>query len=152
MKKLLLVLALPVMIISSIQAQWPLRTCGVINIYECSQEEYNCLWLNAQRNTIGGCVSTVAGFTLAMIASAQTVTSIYTLEPNPSIGVFIFIGSVLFYTGVPVWITGAVRKSQLRRTPNFKLMKFGSMNFSPVMGISQYNNKQYLGIQLSLTF
>jgi len=124
----------------------------VKNIYECSLEEYNRLWLNAQRNTIGGCVSTVAGITLAMIASYQTISSIYTLEPNPSIEVIIVIGSVLFYAGLPVWITGAVRKSQLRRTPNFKLMKKASVKFSPAVEFSPYNNKQYLGIQVSMTF
>lgn len=66
---------------------------------------------------------------------------------------FAMIGIVIdFIIGAPVWITGAARKSRLRKNPLYEAPNSGSFNLSPTINKNHFNNSYSVGFTASLKF
>ena len=147
MKRTLLLFIFIISFHNVIDAQWYYRSCGVTDINNTTYDEFECLWVHSTRTILAGAIATAIG-TSCMIVGFYII--LYENIDNP----FLFFTGFIttFFVGIPIWITGAVRKSQLRKTPNYNLLNLGSLNLSPVIGLNKFNGSHYLGMSLSLNF
>lgn len=154
MKKTVLVIFLVSSFTNFLDAQlkpWEYRTCNVITIDNCSPEEFNCLWEHSKKLTNAGMITAIGGISFVALGSF-----VYVLWGD---FIEIGIGNILFWSGLfalpvggTIWITGAARKSQLKKRSNYDTFLPGSLQISPAFGLDRFNNSQYYGLSLSLNF
>jgi len=151
MKKILLVFLIVLLFSNAADAQWQNRSCGVIDINACSMEEFECLWNKASKVAHGGAVTTIVGSSI--IVAGGIIGLVGRSEDAVWTGLFFgMVGLFIDIIGVPIWIVGATRKNNLKKSPNYQNLNLGSLNISPALGLNQINNSQYLGISISLYF
>jgi len=150
MKKTVLLIIFILSFLSATDAQWYNRSCGVIDINNTTSEEFECLWENTTIIIIGGAILTAIGTGFWVLAYIREK---YYFKVGDLSGIFTLPAGLIFNTaGMSTIMIGAIRRSELKRTPGYDFMKLGSLNLSPVIGINQFNNTHYLGVSLSLNF
>lgn len=147
------VLVLSIVIVSGLypaEAQWNLKYCNVPDIEHCTKTEFECLWERAEKNFQNGKVATLIGSIAAGIglywgsqAYDMAVISAY---------MFMTAGLITVGVGVPVMLTGANRKSQLKRNPHFEALNSRSLNLYPTIRKNQISNAYSIGLTASLKF
>jgi hypothetical protein len=153
MKKAILAIMLSVLLVNMIPAQWYERKCGVIDLDNCSDTEYECMWNRATKvvrtgaiTTIIGTTSIIAGILVLNDASMDIVSTIF-------IGGFGTIGGIMLdCIGIPVWITGGVRRSQLRNVPGHGGQGPLSLSLSPSFQVNRLSNSHCLSMGVTLHF
>ena len=151
MKKFLLLFFVIFSGLSYADAQWYYKSCGVADINNCTPSEFDCLWNNASKIAHGGAITTGIGTSLVAIGAILTVASGFTEAAHATVTLSM-VGLIIDMIGVPVWITGANRKSSLRKSPLYEALNSGSLNLSPTINRNQFTNTYSLGISASLSF
>jgi hypothetical protein len=114
-------------------------------------EEFECLWNKASKIAHGGAVTTIVGSSI--IVAGGFIGLVGGSEEAVWTGLFFgMAGLFIDIIGMPIWIEGAARKNNLKKTSNYQNLDLGSLNFSPSIGLNQINNSHYLRIILSLNF
>ena len=112
MKKILLTIIVVLLYSNATNAQWHNRSCGVIDINTCSNEEFECIWNKASKLARGGAITTVVG--TPIIVAGGIIGLAGGSEEAVWTGVFFgMAGLFIDIVGAPVWSTGAVRKNNL---------------------------------------
>ena len=133
----------------SIDAQWYNRSCGVIEISNWTPDEFECMWRNASTCVVGGVITTGIGITCVVLGSIIHMNNSFGDPAPPSVILCLF---AVVPIGITIWITGAVRKSQLRKTPQSKGINSQSLNIAPTINRNHFNNTYSLGLTASLSF
>ena len=141
-------------LINATDAQWYHRKCGVIDLNNCTTEEFECLWDKAMKNVRVGLITTAIGISSIVIGYFAWNTG---WDNNKdfleSSGTLLGMGgSLTTLVGIPIFITGVVRTNKIGNSPNYKTLNLGSLNISPAIGLNQFNDSQYYGLSLSLNF
>ena len=104
-------------------AQWYNRTCGTADLDHLNQQQFDCLWKRSRTLARIGSATTLAG-SVAVLAGGITMLA---ADPCCSSGrllsgYFVFLtGLAIDALGVPVWIVGSSRMSNLNRmNPSMK--------------------------------
>ena len=134
---------------TDVHIPWYYKRCGVVDINSTTQEEFKCLWDWSNGTLIGG--GLITGLGIVFLVSGVMA------EPSTGgttnwINMDMDFGPLIIGMGIAVISIGSYRKSELRKTPGYDLMKSGSLNLSPVVGFNQYNGTSYVGMSLSLNF
>lgn len=154
MKKALLISVVILSLISSVDAQWYYRNCGVKDITNCSRAKFKCLWKNASNNVIGGTISTAIG-TSSIVAGIIVASRDYAAgDIGPIFGGIIITtgGIILDLVGITTCIVGAHRKSELRKNPHYDDLNLGTLNLSPTINRNYFNNSYSVGLTVILSF
>ena len=148
MKKTLLFFIVTFSFLSSAQAQWYERSCGVTDLDNITTQEFECLWAKATITARTGKIITGIGTSFIVVGGIM-VGGQYAFT-----GVTLaMIGTVIdVFIGAPVWITGAGRKSELRKTPYYETLNLQTLNISPIIYKNQFNSSYSIGITASLRF
>jgi len=128
----------------SIDAQWYTRSCGVNDISNWNPDEFECMWRNASTCVVGGVITTGIGITCVVIGLEMWNNYGTTII---NLGLFAIVP-----IGITIWITGAVRKSQLRKTPHSKGINSQTLNIAPTINRNHFNNSYSVGFTASLKF
>ena len=157
MKKALLLFFVLFSVLHYVDAQWHYESCGVIDINNSTLAEFECLWGIASKNVRVGSIATGIG-AVGFGSSILMVTLIMGGEIDngtfTTILTYAFIGAAItgLTLGPAFWITGASRKSRLRKNPHYEALKSSSLNISPSINRIHFNNSYSLGITASLSF
>ncbi|MFC2098550.1 hypothetical protein ACFLSP_02275 [Bacteroidota bacterium] len=158
MKKTVLLLIFILSFFNTTYAQWYERSCGVTDINTCSLEEFECLWNKSTNKLVIGAATSVIG-TSIIVGTVIWISNFDTGPESEFVTVGLIIGSlglgiglVLNGVGIPIMITGAIRRSNLRKSVHFDTYKIGYLKVSPSLGLNQFNNTYNYGVSLSLTF
>ena len=132
---------------------WHYKQCGVIDINNCTSEEFDCLWGEAKMIANVGMIITIVG-TSSIVIGGYLFNGYWGGDDQSIVyyGMMVITGLIAIPVGITVWITGANRKSELRKTPNYDTFMLGSLKVSPSIGVDQFNNTYNYGVTLSLTF
>jgi len=155
MKKSVLLIIFILSFINATDAQWYKwhnRACGIMDINNCTAEEFACLWaFTTQEVRVG---SILTGIGTSGIVIGLLFLNFGSDDLNAGIGFALFggIGIGLNLGGIPTRIAGANRKSKLRVHPKYDILKYGSLKVSPTIGLNQFNNSYNYGVTLSFTF
>lgn len=148
MKKTLLFLLLTFSILYSADAQWYERTCGVNDLNSITLHEFECLWAKATITARTGKIITGIGTSFIVVGGIMVGGQYaFTGVTLAMIGIVIDV-----FIGAPVWITGAGRKSELRKNPLYEVPNSGSFNLSPTIIRNHFNNSYSVGFTASLKF
>ena len=157
MKKALLLVSLIFSGLYAVDAQWSYKSCGVVDINECTSEEFECLWERATKNVRVGAITT--GIGVAGIGTSILMVTLIMgaeIDSGPVSAIFTYLsfgaGIVGVIIGPPIWITGAARKSKLRTNPHYEALNSLSFNLSPTINRNQFNNSYAFGLTASLSF
>lgn len=155
MAKAILFLIFFCSIVTTANAQWHIKTCEVPNIYDCTTEEFECLWKNASKNVTGGAITTSIG-SASIVSGIVVYSRVY--SPEGDLG-HALIGGFLIITGVVADVVGITaikrgknRKDLLRTTPNYKSLMPESLNITPDLKKIPFNNTYSIGISATLNF
>ncbi len=156
MKKTALILVFILSFLSIMDAQkysWHYKQCGVIDINNCTSEEFDCLWVQVKKTANVGMIITIVG-TSSIVIGGYLFNGLGGGDDQSIVyyGMMVIAGLIAIPVGITVWIMGAVRKSNLRKTPNYDTFKLGSLKVSPAIGVNQFNNTYNYGVTLSLSF
>jgi hypothetical protein len=152
MKNTLLSIIFLFIVSFSVDAQWYNRSCGVTDISNWTPDEFECMWRNASRCVVGGAITTGIGIS-CFIAGGIIWYNYGTLGgSSPSITISGLGLFAIVPIGITIWITGAVRKSQLRNTPHSKGINSHSLNIAPTINRNHFNNSYSLCLTASLRF
>jgi hypothetical protein len=152
-----MILALVICLISTpySNAQWYFRSCGVIDITNTTPDELECIWKKTNRTFIVGAIITGVGILTCAAGFGYAVQSIGSYQGDYlatiAYKLWIFAGATTVI-GIPILITGTVRKSQLRKIPHYINLKSGALNLTPLIGLNEFSDTHYLGMGLSLRF
>ena len=150
MKKALLLFFVLFSVLYSADAQWHYKTCGVTDMNNCTPVEFDCLWNKASKISKVGAIATGVGTSLVAVGG---IILFWPAGDGGFIGVPIgMAGIVIDLVGIPIWITGSNRKSQLRKNPHFEALNSGSLNLFPLIRKNQFNNTYSVGLTASLSF
>ena len=132
---------------------WYNKSCGVADINNITTEEFDCLWDASSKTVRVGKITTgigVASIGLTFLTGAKAFES----GGFWNIPAFVFFGTSIvgIVIGPPIWITGAVRKSNLRKYPHYGNINSGSLKVSPDIGVNQFDNTFNYGLTLTLSF
>jgi len=148
MKKALLLFIVLFSISYSVDAQWYERLCAVTDLDSITTQEFECLWAKATITARTGKIITGIGTSFIVVGGIIVVAeSSFTGVTLAMIGIVIDV-----IIGAPVWITGAGRKSELRKTPYYETLNLQTLNISPIIYKNQFNSSYSLGITASLRF
>ena len=148
MKKTFLFLIVTFSVLYSADAQWYERSCGVTDLDSITTQEFECLWAKATITARMGKIITGIG-TSFIVVGGIIVGGEYAFT-GVTLGM---IGIVIdVFIGAPVWITGASRKSRLRKNPLYDAPNSGSFNLSPTISKNHFNNSYSVGFTASLKF
>ena len=150
MKKTVITIVFILSLINTTDAQWYYRKCSVIDLNNCTAEEFECLQSHSVILVITGAVVTTIG--TVIIGSGVHQLSEPGIAAAVGGAIAIILGSAIDAIGITPIIVGAVRISQLKKIPNYDNLKTGSLNLSPAIRINQLNNNPYFGMSLSLNF
>ena len=150
MKRLTLIILIFLFSANAIDAQWYNRKCDIIDINNCTGEEFKCLQSHSVILVVTGAVVTTIG--TVFIVSGIHRLSEGGIEAGYEGAIAVILGSVIDAIGITPIIVGSVRISQLKKIPNYDNLKTGSLNLSPVFGTNQFNSTYYFGMSLSLNF
>jgi len=151
MKNILIILLVVFFYSNTANGQWYNKSCGVIDINTCSMEEFNCMWNKASKTAHRGAVTTIIGSSI--IGAGGVIALIGGSEEAVWTGLFfVMTGGFIDIIGVPIWIVGAARKSNLKKSPYYQDLNLGSLNITPAFGVNHANNSHYIGIGISLSF
>ena len=160
MKKALLLVIVMFSVVYSSEAQdsinhsstWYYRTCGVTDIGNWTPDEFECMWKNASRCVVRGVITTGIGIT-CVVAGLEIWYNYGTIGgPSPSLTIANLGLFAIVPIGITIWITGAVRKSKLKKTPHSRGINSQSVNIAPTINRNQFNNTYSLGLTASLSF
>ena len=158
MKETLLFLFVIFSALHSADAQWHERFCGVTDINNCTTEEFDCLWESANNISRTGRTITKIGF-ISVGVGAIAIPAAYSAAYSGGGYILFYIGFASLVgaafgilVGIPIWIVGASRKSQLKTNPHFKSKSLESINIAPALWINQVNNSYAFGLTASLVF
>jgi hypothetical protein len=143
MRKAILSIIFLFIVSFSVDAQWYNRSCGVTDISNWTPDEFECMWRNASRCVVGGVLTTGVGVSCIVLGMENWNYNIRIAE----LGLFAIVP-----IGITFLITGAVRKSQLRKTPHSKGVNSQTLNIAPTINRNQFNNTYSLGLTASLSF
>jgi hypothetical protein len=130
-------------------AQWYSAKCGVADMYDCSMEEFNCLWQVAEKNVRKGGIRTATGVVcLGVGAIMDDGPAGYNILPTG----LIIAGSLLTVIGVSTWITGLSRKSELKKNPLFDTYSSSRLQISPSIQNAPTGTTYALGLHASWRF
>lgn len=153
MKRNVLILLVILFSLNIIDAQWYQRKCGVTDINNCTEDQYVCLWNKSTKLIRTGGITTAIG-TTGIIAGVLAIND----ESMDIVGT-IFIGGfglaggiILDCIGIPVFMTGAVRRSSLRNIPGYTGPVSGSLRITPSFQINQLYNTRCLSMGVTLHF
>ncbi len=139
---------------NTLNAQWYTRSCDVLNVNECSSEEFECLWNKASKMSKTGAIVTIVG--TSAIAGGGLLIGIAAGNGHAGFawtGVTFIMGGILIdIIGLPVWIIGANRKYFLKNTPGYKDLNYAKLSISPIMLSDNINSSQIPGLSISLRF
>jgi hypothetical protein len=152
MRKAILSIIFLFIVSFSIDAQWYNRSCGVIDISNWTPDEFECMWKNASGHVVGGAITTGVGVSCFIAGSIIWVNYGTFGDPSPSLTISALGLFAIVPIGITIMITGAVRKSQLRKTPHSKGVNSQSLNIAPTINRNQFNNTYSLGLSASLRF
>ena len=144
MRKAILSIIFLFIVSFSVDAQWYNSSCGVIDISNWTPDEFECMWRNASTCVVGGVITTGIGITCVVIGLEMWNNYGTTIA---NLGLFAIVP-----IGITIWITGAVRKSQLRNTPHSKGINSHSLNIAPTINRNHFNNTYSVGLTASLRF
>ena len=152
MKKPLLFLLVTFSVFYSADAQWYNKACGVADINNCTPAEFQCLWDKASKIARVGAITTGVGTSLVAVGAIMIFGSGFGESGHAGVALGMVGIVVDVIIGVPVWITGDVRKSQLRKNIHYEALNSRSFNLSPSINRIQFNNKYSVGLTASLRF
>ena len=150
MKKILLLFIALFFVSSPAEAQWYLRSCDVTDIYYCSSEEFECLWEVTEKIIRKGGITTAIGVT-SMIVGAIRAPSDGLAGYGIGPAILIYGGIITSCTGLIIWIAGADRRNELKRSP-FYFLHAKSFHISPTINRNPFDHSHSLGITASITF
>jgi hypothetical protein len=133
------------------------KHCDVIDINDCTQEEFECMWIRARKNIITGSILTTVGTSFAaFFIAALTDPNSGDYINSDAFGFIILFGGaagiVLYLIGIPTLVNGLSGRSQLKKTDYYDVFKTGSLNIQPTFGLYQINYGTYVGLSLSWSF
>ncbi len=157
MKKTTLIFVLILSFVNVMDAQetkWHYIKCGVMDINNCTMEEFECLWGVALKNVgLGSKITGIGAASLAVGFGFSVLTFATNSEFFYALSVVAYVPGIIgILIGPPIWIGGAAQKSKLRKTPNYDKFMLGSLKVSPAIGVNQFNNSYNYGVTLSFTF
>lgn len=142
------------LILCSANCQWYNRSCGVSDINNATLDELDCLWKKSNNLAKVGKTACAVGTTF-MIAGGITMIA---TDPCCSSGLLllgyfsVLGGGTINILGIPVWLTGAERKSKLKESIHFKNHAVKTIRVSPVLQRNHFNNNHTFGITATLSF
>jgi len=151
MKKTVILVVLILSFTNAIDAQWYYRKCGVTDLNNCTAEEFKCLQSHSVSLIFTGAVVTTIG-TVIIGSGVVHMLTVPGINGRVEGAIGIILGSALDAIGITPIIVGTVRKSQLKKIPNYDNLKTGSLNLSPAFGTNQFNSTYYFGMRLALNF
>lgn len=152
--KVLLVIILCFLCIQWADGQWYNRSCGVVDINNMTAEDFDCLWKKSTTIAKVGGITSIVGTTILVTGAITMIAA----DPCCSSGMFLIgyftalTGAAVDVIGVPIWRTGAHRKSILRNNPHYSEQASGTMTISPLFLINYPNQSYSLGFTVSLCF
>ncbi len=150
MKKALLLFFVLFSVLYSADAQWHYKTCGVTDMNNCTPVEFDCLWNKASKNAKVGAIATGVGTSLVAVGG---IILFWPVGDGGFIGVPIgMAGIIIDLVGIPIWITGGNRKSQLRKNPHYEAFNLRSLNISPSLNRNPFNHTYSFGLTASINF
>lgn len=153
MNKLLLLMILPVLCISSLNAQWYERSCGVGDMDLASPEEFECMWNKAENLVHAGMRTCGVGTGIALVGGISMFISSSSDGGYSMIGATgIMFGLATVAAGVPLWAVGGSRKSKLMDSQAYQDTRATTLQILPVLQKNQFSNKSCLGVSASLVF
>jgi hypothetical protein len=153
MNRLLLLVILPVLCISSVNAQWYERACGVEDIDLASPEEFACMWDKADELVHAGMRTCGVGSGIALIGGISMFISSTSDGGYSMIGATgIVFGLATVAAGVPLWAVGGSRKSKLMESPAYQDNRAATLQIVPVLQKNQFSKQSCLGVSASLNF
>ena len=150
MRKAILSIIFLFIVSFSIDAQWYNRMCGVTEISNWTPDEFECMWKTASRQFVGGAITTGVGVSCVVLGSIISWNNSAWGDSAPPIVILSLFAIVPI--GITFLITGAVRKSQLRKTPHSKGINSQTLNIAPTINRNQFNDTYSLGLTASLSF
>ena len=148
MKRTLLFFIVTFSVLYSADAQWYERLCAVTDLTSITTQEFECLWAKATITARTGKIITGIGTSFIVVGGIIVVSkSSFTGVTLAMIGIVIDV-----FIGAPVWITGAGRKSELRKNPRYDTPNSGSFNLSPTIIKNHFTNSYSVGFTASLKF
>jgi hypothetical protein len=141
-------------LLNTTNAQWYYRSCGVADLNNTTEEEFECLWNKAQRNVRSGTITTIIGTSIMcvglIVVNASVPTEGELFAEGDAYGILILaVGIIINAIGIPILITGTNRRSKLRKSPFYEKLNLESMNLSPNIGIDQFTGTNYYGMSIS---
>lgn len=137
-------------------AQWYSDSCGLIDIDNCSPEEFNCMWKTATETVNKGIRRTVLGVA-GLTASFLLLRGAMGMEfGGPGIAVLTIgsgiAGLIGIFSGPANLSMGSKQKSQLKTSPHYKSMNLGHLDIAPAIHKNQFNNSYAFGLTATLAF
>jgi hypothetical protein len=148
MNKALLFLILLFSVLHTTDAQWYYKSCDVTDIKSCTYEEFQCLWERASHNILVGKITTIYG-TIATVTGIIWGGQAYDLAVILPYGIMT-AGLITLSIGLPIWITGHARKSNLRENQHYKNLNFGNVKVAPTINKNHINNSYSVGLKMTL--
>ena len=154
MKELVALVLFVCSIFCSANCQWYHKSCGVSDIYNTTVDEFDCLWKKSNNLALIGKTTCAVG-TAIMIAGGITMIA---ADPCCSSGLLLLgylaveVGLAINIVGVPIWVVGAIRKSNLKENKHFKNQAFKTIKITPALHRNHYNNSYAFGIAATLSF
>ncbi|MFC2116547.1 hypothetical protein ACFLTU_08720 [Bacteroidota bacterium] len=157
MKNTVLLFILTLSFISAADAQWHYRSCGVSDIYNCTPEEFECMWKKSTNTVIIGAITTTVGTSLfftGIYIAGMNDSEDWTVQYYSSMGAgFLLVtGFIIDFVGISILVIGVERWFELRSISDPSYRNIGSLNVSPKIGINQFNYTCNFGLTLSFTF
>ena len=154
MKQTLLVFTLLFLGLHSAGAQWYTRKCEVTDLYNCSYEEFNCLWLKASKGVRTHAIITGAGLVFAGTTAIVGPQAFMWGGTFYNVATFIsFPAAVIgIFWGTPGLITWAVRKSDLKTHPHYRTMYSANISLVPEISRIPQHGSYSLGLRVAMSF
>lgn len=154
MKQTIASVMLAFTLLCAVECQWYYRTCGVTDIENATSDEFDCLWEKSNRMASRGRTTCVVGGSIMIVGGIAMIAT----DPCCSQGVFMlagltfFVGGGITILGLPAWVAGAGRKSQLKGNIHSQNQALKTILISPVMQRNHLNNSHIFGIGATISF
>ena len=137
--------------------KWYYRHCDVIDINNCTPEEFECMWNKATKNVRTGAILTGVGTPLTISGAIFIFlysNGIYNGSDGLTWVLIVggIVGVVFNLVGIPILATGINQKSKLKKTTYYDILMSGSLNIQPTIRLNKIHDSPYLGLSISLNF
>ena len=154
MKHQLVFAFLIILIFNRASAQWYSTHCGAPDLETLDRKQYECLWLKAQQPYKAGMIITLVGSAAVLGGGITMLAS----DPCCSSGNFL-IGTMTFLSGIavdiigiPIWIVGSHRKSELRKSSWYQEVSGSKIKIKPWIAMDGSTVKAIPGISIRFSF